>query len=139
MPSERFVAAAVQRAPVVLDREASLLRAIDTVAEASAAGARLVVFPETWLPTYPYEGVTVEQQVTNPLVGATAIEPSCRTGLDDVFAGIRSLAPLPLLMGIDLLRVLDLRTPCPCRATLAEVRRSGFQAANVPVRASYSG
>jgi predicted amidohydrolase len=54
MSEERFVAAAVQRAPVVLDREATLLRAIDAVAEAGAAGARLVVFPETWLPTYPY-------------------------------------------------------------------------------------
>ena len=54
MTSESFVAAAVQRPPVVLDREATLARAIDTIAEAAAQGARLVVFPETWLPTYPY-------------------------------------------------------------------------------------
>ena len=54
MASESFVAAAVQRPPVVLDREATLARAIDTIAEAAAQGARLVVFPETWLPTYPY-------------------------------------------------------------------------------------
>ena len=49
-----FVAAAVQRSPAILDREACTQRAIETVREAAEAGARLIVFPETWLPTYPY-------------------------------------------------------------------------------------
>ena len=51
---EPFVAAAVQRAPAVLDCEATTERAVDAVGEAAGGGARLVVFPETWLPTYPY-------------------------------------------------------------------------------------
>ena len=50
--SESVVAIA-QRAPVLLDLGASLERAVGCIAEASAAGAGLVVFPETWLTGYP--------------------------------------------------------------------------------------
>lgn len=45
--------AIVQRPPVLLNREASLRRAVDSTAEAAAAGAKLVVFPECFLPGYP--------------------------------------------------------------------------------------
>jgi nitrilase len=45
--------AIVQHAPVFLDRIATLAKAVGLVDEAAGAGARLVVFPETFVPGYP--------------------------------------------------------------------------------------
>jgi predicted amidohydrolase len=45
--------AAIQAAPVYMELEASLKRALSLISEASSLGARIVVFPETWLPGYP--------------------------------------------------------------------------------------
>jgi nitrilase len=53
MASEPFIAAVVQRPPVLLDRTATLKHAIEHLHEAADAGAKLVVFPETYVPGYP--------------------------------------------------------------------------------------
>jgi nitrilase len=50
---EKVVAAAVQATPVFLDREATVDKACRLILEAAANGAGLVVFPETFVPTYP--------------------------------------------------------------------------------------
>jgi nitrilase len=47
------VAAAVQATPVFLDRDATVARCCDLVAEAAARGAELIVFPEAFVPAYP--------------------------------------------------------------------------------------
>ncbi len=45
--------AIVQRAPVFLDKEKSIARAIDSIAEAAAGGANLIIFTESFIPGYP--------------------------------------------------------------------------------------
>lgn len=50
---ETITVACVQAEPVVLDREATIDRLAELTAEAAGAGARLVVFPEAFIPVYP--------------------------------------------------------------------------------------
>src|SRR6266851_1223903 len=45
--------AIAQSAPVYLDKQASLAKALDLIELAAKRGARLVAFGETWLPGYP--------------------------------------------------------------------------------------
>jgi nitrilase len=45
--------AVVQQPPVTLHRDKTLERGVKLMEEAAKAGARLVSFPETWLPGYP--------------------------------------------------------------------------------------
>lgn len=53
MESRPFTVAAVQATPVFLNRDATVEKACARIAEAGKAGARLVVFPECFIPTYP--------------------------------------------------------------------------------------
>jgi predicted amidohydrolase len=45
--------AAIQYGPVYMDLARSVEKALSLIAEAASMGARLIVFPETWLPGYP--------------------------------------------------------------------------------------
>ena len=45
--------AIVQQAPVFLDRAATLAKAVAAIDEAAQTGARLIVFPEAFVPGYP--------------------------------------------------------------------------------------
>ena len=50
---ERVTAACVQVEPAIFDRAGTIDRVGERTAEAAAAGATLVVFPETFVPAYP--------------------------------------------------------------------------------------
>ena len=45
--------AAVQATPVFLDRDATVEVVIGRTKDAAKLGAELIVFPETFIPTYP--------------------------------------------------------------------------------------
>src|SRR3989475_12813734 len=46
-------AAVTQSPPVLLHRDKTIKRGVQLMEEAAEGGARLVSFPETWLPGYP--------------------------------------------------------------------------------------
>lgn len=50
----KVVVAAVHAAPVYLDARATLAKACELIADAGRKGARLVVFPEVFVPGFPY-------------------------------------------------------------------------------------
>lgn len=53
MKQEAYKVAAVQAAPVYLNLEKSIGKAVSLIEEAASKGAALIGFPETWLPGYP--------------------------------------------------------------------------------------
>jgi aliphatic nitrilase len=74
--------AAAQLAPAYLDRDASLDIALDAIAQAGEEGARLLVFPETFLPGYPYFAITHDPTETDPFLNRlreSAVEVSSPT------------------------------------------------------------
>ncbi len=50
----KFNAAAIQAAPVFLNREATVEKACRLIREAASRGAQLIVFPEVFIAGYPY-------------------------------------------------------------------------------------
>ena len=51
--SEKLKVAAAHLAPAFLDREASVAKACDAIAEAARHGAELIAFPESYIPGFP--------------------------------------------------------------------------------------
>lgn len=51
---EQVKVAVVQASSVFMNKKGCLEKACDKIIEAGKEGAELVVFPETWIPTYPY-------------------------------------------------------------------------------------
>lgn len=53
-------AAAAQLAPVFLDREATVEKVCSTILEAGKSGAQVLVFPESFIPGYPYWALALD-------------------------------------------------------------------------------
>ena len=49
----KFTAAVVQAAPVFMDLEGTIAKTISLMEKAAQNGAKLIAFPETWIPGYP--------------------------------------------------------------------------------------
>lgn len=50
----KYKVAAVQAAPVWLDLDATVDKTVKLINDAAAGGAKLIAFPETWIPGYPW-------------------------------------------------------------------------------------
>lgn len=73
----RFTAAAVQASPVYLDAAATVDKAVSLIHEAAGNGASLIVFPEVFVPGYPYWNWTM-----NPVQGSPWFERLQRSSVD---------------------------------------------------------
>jgi nitrilase len=71
-----FKAAAIQAAPVFLDAERTAQKAAALIREAAALGARLVAFPEVFIPGYPYWN-----WITDPVTGSAWFEKLVRASV----------------------------------------------------------
>lgn len=72
----KFTAAAVQAAPVFLDTQATVAKAVALIHEAASNGARLVAFPEVFVAGYPYWS-----WIANPLEGSPWFEKLARSAI----------------------------------------------------------
>ena len=52
---QKYKVAVVQAAPVFLDLDATVDKTIALIDEAAAQGAKLIAFPETFIPGYPWQ------------------------------------------------------------------------------------
>lgn len=71
-----FRAAAVQASPVFLDTDATVDKAISLMREAASNGAKIVAFPEVFVPGYPYWS-----WITDPVTGSAWFEKLVRASV----------------------------------------------------------
>jgi nitrilase len=94
-------AAAVQISPVLFSREGTVEKVLEAIAQAAKAGANLVVFPETFVPYYPYFSFIqppvlmgkehmrlYEEAVEVPGAVTQAVSQAARTGSIVVVLGV---------------------------------------------------
>ena len=71
-----FRAVAVQSSPVFLDAGATVEKAVALIREAASHGAKLVAFPEAYVPGYPYWN-----WITDPVAGSAWFEKLARASV----------------------------------------------------------
>jgi nitrilase len=103
--TQPVTAAAVQASPVFLDRDATVDKAVGLIAEAADNGAGLIVFPETFVPTYPdwvwrtqpwaggWYGRLLENSVELPSPASDALGEAARSAGAYVSIGVNERDP----------------------------------------------
>ncbi|MEU9234793.1 carbon-nitrogen hydrolase family protein [Streptomyces subrutilus] len=102
----RFTAAAVQAAPVYLDPAATVDKAVALIAEAAGNGAELVVFPEVFVPGYPYWNWTM-----NPVQGSPWFERLRAASVDIPGPHVAALCAAARRHGVTLVIGVNERVP----------------------------
>jgi predicted amidohydrolase len=78
MSESKVKVAAVQAAPVFLDLEASLQKALALIEKAAANGARLLVFPEAFLPAWPAWVASMRHIAREGVCHVVGVAPAAR-------------------------------------------------------------
>jgi len=105
MNQEMFKIAAIQAAPVYMDREATVEKSCKLIADAAKNGARLAVFTESFIPTYPdwiwnvpAGKLSLNQQLYGELLEQSVIIPS--PAIDRLCQAVRD-AGIYVVIGIN--------------------------------------
>lgn len=92
MTNPNITVAAAQFSPVYLDLAASTAKACSLIEEAGANGARLVVFPETFLPAYPYWSLVLDPYTARQTYFSRLYDQSVTIGDENTQALCRAAA-----------------------------------------------
>ena len=77
MNQETYKIAAVQAAPIQMDRDATVEKGCRLMAKAARSGARLVVFTEAFIPAYPDWIRKDPYRMYIRQSGSSGISPTC--------------------------------------------------------------
>ncbi len=120
---EKVILAAVQSAPVYLNREASLEKAVNLIRLAGEKGADIAGFGETWLPGYPFFAFSASGQArwdaAQEYIGQAIEIPGPET--DQLCAAARA-ADTDVVIGV---AELDKRTRGTVYCTMLAIGREG--------------
>ena len=83
---EQYKVAVVQAAPVFLDLDATIEKGVGYIEDAARHGARLIGFPETWVPGYPWW-----IWLDNPLDGLRFVQPYHENSLQEDSVQLQTL------------------------------------------------
>ncbi len=122
--AQKIILAAVQSAPVYLNREASLEKAVRLIGDAGKKGADITGFGETWLPGYPFFAFSAPSQVrwdaAQEYIGQAIEIPGPET--EQLCAGARA-ADTDVVIGVV---ELDSRTRGTVYCSMLAIGREGL-------------
>lgn len=102
----KFMAAAVQAAPIFLDAQATTDKACALIKEAAAAGATLIAFPEVFIAGYPYWN-----WMMSPLEGSGWFHKLYLSAIDVPGPEVRSLQRAAEEVGVTVVIGVNERSP----------------------------